>query len=302
MTCDKEKTEIAPGKRIDLHTHSTASDGSETPSRLVQLACEAGLSALALSDHDTVSGLDEFLDAAKERELLAVPAVELSSMLYNKELHIVGLFIDHKCPALLELLTQNRLEREARNRSMVEKLSNAGYPVTYEELLQVAGGESIGRPHLAQLLIRKGYFKEPQEVFDKCLKRGTRTFTPRKLPSPEICIRAIHQAGGLAIWAHPIYRQAGERSFLKKFLRKLKGMGLDGVEGYYSLFSAEQCALVAEMAEANGLLVSGGSDFHGRNQPGLYLGSGYGSLNVPWELLGPMQQRLQERSTVCPAK
>ena len=189
---------------IDFHTHSTASDGSDSPSALLHAAVRAGLTAVALTDHDTVSGLAEFLDAARGQSAAGVPGVELSTMLYHKEIHILGLFIDPTSSALNHFLEAARENRNLRNRTMLEKLNAIGYEITLEELYQRARGESIGRPHVAEVLVEKGYFHDVQEAFDRCLKRGARAYTPRQLPPPAECIEAIHAAGGLAFWAHPV--------------------------------------------------------------------------------------------------
>lgn len=280
---------------IDLHTHSTASDGSETPARILRLAREQGLRAVALTDHDTVSGLPEFLSAAEQEPVEAIPGVELSTMLFSKELHIVGLFLHPETPELLHLLERMRSGRETRNREIILKLSAAGFDVSYEELLQEAGGESIGRPHIAALLLRKGYFKTMQDAFDQYLKRGCRCYVARALPEPAEAIRAIHAAGGLAIWAHPVSGQSGERAFARKMLRKLVPAGLDGAEVRYSMFSEHQTELMTELADAEGILKSGGSDFHGTNQPNIRIGCGCGSLAVPFDYLEAMRDRLAER-------
>ncbi len=273
---------------IDLHTHSIASDGSSTPAQLVRLACEKGLKGIALTDHDTVSGLPEFLREAKNAGIVGVPGVEISSRLFSKELHIVGLFIDPETPELLNLLEKMREGRETRNREIVLKLSVLGYHITYDELREAAGGESIGRPHIGALLIKKGYFSTMQDVFVQCLKRGCRAYVPRELPDAADAIAAIHAAGGLAVWAHPVSGQSGERGYAKKMLRKLMEFGIDAVETNYSMFSEHQTQMMHEIAEAAGVLKSGGSDYHGANQPGIELGSGSGSLAVPCEFLSKM--------------
>ena len=281
-------------KVVDLHSHSTASDGSYSPSELVDLANDQGLSALALTDHDTVSGIDEFLQASSYSELEAVPGVEVSVEYGGKEVHIVGLFIDWHCESLLALLSEIREHRNQRNELIIEKLRNMGYEITLQELLDVAGGESIGRPLLAKILIEKGYFTEVQEVFDKCLKRGAPAYCPRVLPTPAKAIDEIHKAGGLAVWAHPLYRAAKERTYLRKVLRELVKYGLDAVEAYYTSFSSDQTASVLAVAKEFSLDVSGGSDFHGANQNGVMLGCGYGDLSVPYEVF----EKLREKASV----
>ena len=271
---------------IDLHTHSIASDGSDTPSGLIALALEKELSGIALTDHDTLSGLPEFLSGAQGKNIVAIPGLEISSSLYNKEIHILGLFIDPSSRKLEDFLVKTRLNRNVRNSQILEKLNIIGYQITLEELEEFARGESVGRPHLARLLVKKGYFETIQDAFDHCLKRGARAYSPRVLAPPEESIRVIHEAGGLAFWAHPVYRSTGgERSFVRRYLRHLVPLGLDGIEAFYSLFSVSQHTMIMEMAKEFNILVSGGSDYHGMNQPSIQLGSGCGSLEVPDSVL-----------------
>lgn len=282
-------------KYIDLHTHSNASDGSCTPSEIFSLACENGLAAVALTDHDTVSGIPEFLErAAKSPSCEAVPGVEISVDLAGSEVHIVGLYIDYECESLLKLLTEIRVNRDSRNTVIISKLQAMGYDITLKEVNDVAGGESVGRPHFAKILIEKGYFKEPQEVFDRCLKRGASAYCPRKLPSPEEAIREIHNAGGLAFWAHAVYRLKNERYFVRRTIKKLIACGLDGVEAYYSTFTPNQQKMMTEFASEYNLLKSGGSDFHGSNQPSISLGTGINdNLRVPAEILPEIKEKVR---------
>ena len=280
---------------IDLHTHSAASDGSDTPSELLALALEIGLSGIALTDHDTVSGISEFLEAAKNKPIRAVPGLEISSTLFNREIHILGLFIDHTSEKLAGFLREIRKNRNARNELILQKLNAMRYEITQEELNDCAGGESIGRPHFAKILVDKGYFQTPQEVFDRCLKRGARAYVPRILPTPGESIGAIHEAGGLAIWAHPVYRASGERAFVRKYLKRLIRHGLDGIEVYYSLYSFAQHSMLMDASVEHGILISGGSDYHGKNQKTIQLGKGGGSLAVPDEVLDRLEQAWQAR-------
>ena len=282
---------------IDLHTHSSASDGSDRPAELLCQAVSAGLSAVALTDHDTVSGLAEFLGAARGEPITAVPGVEISSSLYNKEIHILGLFVDPASKALNDFLETARQNRNDRNRLMLEKLNAIGYRISLEELQESARGESIGRPHVAEMLVRKGYFPTVQDAFDQCLKRGARAYTPRKQTNPADCIRVIHAAGGLAFWAHPVYRARGERASVRRFLKALVPAGLDGVEAYYPIFTDRQTVMLKEMAQEFHILCSGGTDYHGTAHPGIRLGVGNGDLRIPDELLSAIQwKRVQ---TLC---
>lgn len=272
-------------KKIDLHTHSTASDGSDTPAKLLKNAESAGLAAVALCDHDTVSGLEEFEKAAESSPLEAIPGVEISTMLFKKEVHIVGLYVDRKSEYIQAPLAQLRQNRIERNNKLIERLYNAGFRITPEDVAEFAQGESVGRPHIARALVKKGYFETVQAAFAKCLKRGTPFYIPRQFLPPDESIRIIHEAGGLAFWAHPMHERRGDRAFLRKFLKEMMQWGLDGVEGCYSLFTERQQAISQSVAEELGLLLSGGSDYHGSNQPTIALGTGLGNLHVPYSFL-----------------
>lgn len=282
---------------IDFHVHSNASDGTMPPAALIAEAKKTGLNAVALTDHDTVSGLPEFLEAGRNSGILAVPGVEISSWYYSKELHIVGLFIDPFAEELNAFLENMREERKGRNNAIIRKLQALGYRISEEQVRNIAGGESVGRPHIARALVENGYFTEIQDVFDSLLKRGGRGFIPRQLKPPETACRLIHSAGGIAIWAHPVSGQhSGERSFVRKMLKILIPAGIDGLETMYSTFTPAQSALMEEFAETFGLLRSGGSDFHGCNRNGISLGTGGGSLAVPDSFLEAMESFLQKRN------
>lgn len=284
---------------IDLHTHSNASDGSDTPAALLKNANDAGLAAIALCDHDTVSGLEEFENAAKEYpELEAVPGVELSTRLFSKEVHIVGLYIDRTCPALAEPLSYLRQSRLTRNKRILERLQTAGFMVTEEDVSVFAQGESAGRPHIARALVEKGYFETVQQAFVKCLKPGTPFYVGREFLPPDQCIQMIHDAGGLAIWAHPMHERRGDRAFLRKFLKQMMGWGLDGMETRYALFTERQLAITNAVADELGLLKSGGSDYHGANQPTIQLGVGTGNLEVPYDFLAALKERKNSKKSV----
>ena len=271
---------------IDLHTHSSASDGSCSPSEILAFGSQLGLGALGLTDHDTVSGIPEFLELSEKYPgISVVPGVEVSVYYKNSSIHILGLFIDHNDEALGTMLQEIRKNRDNRNVHIISKLNGMGYEITLEEVEAVAGGESVGRPHFAKILIEKGYFEESQDVFDRCLKRGAPAYCGRVLPTPAEAINAIHGAGGLAFWAHPLHREEGERSYVRSVLADFMTLGLDGIEAYYTTFSEKQHKLIMETAAEYNLLISGGTDFHGDNQPKIRLGSGYGDLKVPFTVL-----------------
>ena len=262
---------------------------------LLEEAVKAGLSAVALTDHDTVSGLAEFLRAAQGRPITAVPGVEISTNLYNKEIHILGLFIDPDSAELHGFLENARRNRNARNDLMLAKLNAIGYKVSLEELQECARGESIGRPHVAEILVRKGYFPDVQAAFESCLKRGARAYVPRNQAPPAECIRVIHAAGGLAFWAHPVYRGHGERASVRRFLKVLVPAGLDGIEAFYPLFSPYQTVMLGEMADEFHILRTGGTDYHGAVHPGIRIGTGNGNLRIPDDLLTAMQRKRTDR-------
>ena len=283
---------------IDLHMHSSCSDGTLSPEELAAAALNMGLEAAALTDHDTVSGVERFLGAAAGTPLRAVPGVELASMLFNKDIHIVGLFIDPRNEALLSALEQLRLWREERNAQMVEKLRDKGYGITMDEVLAEAGGESVGRPHMASVLLRKGYFQDMQSVFGRLIGRNGSCYVLRKYYPVDVCIRLIHGAGGLAIWAHPLHAARGARATLRKIGSRLAAFGLDGLECYYSMFSEEQQRDALEFSHARSLLVSGGSDFHGASHPRVKMGTGIeGNLAIPLEIYERLLAAKQKRGS-----
>ena len=270
---------------IDLHMHRNCSDGTLTPEELVAAALERGLEAAALTDHDTVSGVARFLSAASGTPLHAVPGVELSSMLFNKDIHIVGLFIDPGDPALLSALEQMRQWREERNIRMIENIRSKGYEITLDEVLKEAGGESVGRPHMAAVLLRKGYFQDMQSVFNRLIGRNGSCHVLRKYFPVDACIRLIHGADGLAIWAHPLHAARGARATLRKIGSRLVDYGLDGLECHYSMFAEDQERNALEFARERSLLVSGGSDYHGASHPQVKMGTGIdGNLAIPFEV------------------
>lgn len=278
---------------IDLHVHSAYSDGTDEPAALIALAAETGLSAIALTDHDTVAGIDEFMAAAEEIPgLQAIPGVEISSHDNGREIHLVGLFVNHHSGVLLEFLDGIQRCRHNRNLQIAEKLDALGYRIDLKNLA-VGSNTVVGRPHFAQALIEKYEFTTSGEVFDRLLKRGAPAYVPRYMPPTGEVIRFIHLAGGVAVWAHPIYRDQKERSWARRLLRKMVPEKLDAVEAYYSGFSDYQTQLMLEFAKEFDLAVSGGSDYHGGRYQEVKLGTGDGNLKVPKNLIPALLQRSQ---------
>lgn len=277
---------------IDLHTHSSFSDGTVSPEGLVLLAKKEGLSAIALTDHDTTDGLPSFLAAGAEYGVEAIPGVEFAALWpeYGRpEIHIVGLGFDPDAPALRARMGEIRRSRERRNESMARKLSAAGLPIALEEVAANAGGEVITRAHFANVLLQKGYVRSRQEAFSRWISPGLPGYAGREFLTPACCIRTIREAGGRAILAHPALYPLTEAQ-LEALCRELAGEGLDGIECQYSTYTPAQRRTMERLAARFGLLPSGGSDFHGENKPDIRLGRGLGNLRIPyalWEGLKP---------------
>ena len=276
-------------KSIDLHVHSNASDGTFTPSELVRYALEKGLSAMALTDHDTVSGVEEAVQAAVGSGLLLIPGVELSAEYRGKDIHILGLFLDYKSERLQCYLEEFKTIRDERNVKMSERLTAHKLPVTIEEMKEEYGDAVLTRAHFAKMLKKKGYVRSYEEAFDRFLGDGKPCYIPRERITPEGAIALIHEAGGLAVLAHPLLYHLGMEE-LKKLLKLLKDCGLDGLEAIYSMNEGRDERRMKELAAEYGLFVSGGSDFHGATKPHIDLGVGRGNLSIPEVLLDGMKK------------
>jgi 3',5'-nucleoside bisphosphate phosphatase len=262
----------------DLHMHSTASDGTNTPAELATLAKAAGLGAIALTDHDTTAGLPECESACKKAGVAFAPGIELSAEAAAVRatppqgdqrlgtLHILGLFVRHDDPKLLDIHHRLLQARQDRNPQIVRNLQDLGVRIDYVEVVELAsstGTAVVGRPHIAQVLVKKGYVKSVQDAFSRYIGEGKAAYVRKDTLDPRDAIEAIHAAGGLAILAHPIqlrYRDDDELSYM---LTKLKDAGLDGVEVRHSDHTAALADQYQKLAEKLGLLVSGGSDYHG---------------------------------------
>jgi predicted metal-dependent phosphoesterase TrpH len=270
--------------RIDLHLHTTHSDGSQTPTEVVRLAHEAGVSALAITDHDITTGLPDAIAAGQELGIEIIPGIEISSRHGESELHVLGYFIKWQDAQLNERLITLRESRHRRNPKIIELLQAAGIDITYDEVRAVAGSDSVGRPHIARVLMDKKVVTTAKEAFDRFLAEGKSAYVPRDLPCPEDAIRWIKDAGGLAVLAHPTWVKTVEGT-LTDLARQLKEQGLDGVEVHYSTHTPRQTRTYLSLAKQLGLLVTGGSDFHGMTKPDIEVGIGKGSLHVPDHLL-----------------
>lgn len=271
-------------KRIDLHVHSTASDGTLTPAELVREAARLGISAIAITDHDSVNGIEEAIEAGKEENVEVVPGVELSTEYMDTEIHVVGLFIDWHNEVLLKQLHDFRDNRDNRNLKMIDRLREEGFSITAEAVYESNPDAVIARPHIARYLVDTDQVKDMQTVFDKYIGDGCRCFVDRMKITPMQAVRLIHEAGGTAILAHPcLYKM--KRKEIEAMVREMTAAGLDGIEAVYSCSQGSDEKDYREMADRYGLTISGGSDFHGSNKPYIKLGSGKGNLYVPYEIL-----------------
>ncbi|WP_027627402.1 PHP domain-containing protein [Ruminiclostridium cellobioparum] len=271
-------------KLIDLHTHSTASDGSMSPAEIVRLAREKGLSAIALTDHDTVDGVEEALEEGKRSGVEVIPGIEIS-VDFKPEMHILGYFPDiNGYTGIRQELEVVKQGREVRNKKIINRLNELGMDITLEEVKGVALGDIMGRPHIARVLVNRGFVSSIDEAFDRYLCREGLAYFKRVELKPENGINAIRNAGGLPVLAHPVFlgKSHGE---LDTLLAELKEFGLAGIEALYSENSKEDTGNFLRLAIKYELLVTGGSDFHGSFKPGIELGRGRGRLEVPYELL-----------------
>jgi predicted metal-dependent phosphoesterase TrpH len=246
----------------DLHTHTTASDGTQSPADNVRLAAEAGLAAIAVTDHDTVSGVAEALAAGERFGVQVVPGVEISTVSGGQDIHVLGYGIDFRDGRLLMRLQQLRETRERRNELILAKLAELGMPLSMEDVKAEAAAvkrkdDTIGRPHIAAAMQRRGYVATVQEAFDRFLAKGGAAFVKVPRISPETAIAWIREAGGAPVLAHPgLYKD-------DDLVERLAGLGLAGIEAYHADHSREEERMYAALAERCGLLVTAGSDFHG---------------------------------------
>jgi predicted metal-dependent phosphoesterase TrpH len=275
--------------RIDLHLHTTHSDGSFSTGEVMAFAKQAGLTALAITDHDIVNGIPEATALGQELGIEVVPGVEISSRLGESELHILGYFLNWTDPILAQRLSTLRDSRHLRNPKIVQRLNDLGIPITYEEVRALAGTESVGRPHIARLLMEKKFVTSAKEAFDRYLANGRPAFVDRELPLPAEAVRWIREAGGVPVLAHPTWVRTSADG-LRGLVRDLKAAGLGGIEVHYSTHTPSQTTEYLDLAKQCDLLVTGGSDFHGVTKPDIEVGIGRGQLKVSGKLLDPLRK------------
>ncbi len=277
-------------KYIDLHTHSLKSDGSMTPAEVVREAKRAGLAAIALSDHDTVDGIEEAVAEGKKIGVEVIPAIEFS-VISETETHILGYFIDINNPDLQRALKEVVDLRIQRNYVTCRKLNELGFDITIEEVRALAPNNFVGRAHFARVLMDKGYTRSVKEGFDKYMSAGQYAYCEQQRLTAKEAIELIKNSGGLSFLAHPHLTKFDDDK-IRMYLKELKGCGLDGVEGYYTDYTPEMQAKYQSMAKELGLMISGGTDFHAKMKPHISIGTGLGNMKIPYSLLEEMKKRI----------
>lgn len=275
---------------VDLHTHSTASDGSDPPGTLAELAAEVGLSALALTDHDTQGGVGAAVAAAAAHPLELIPGVELSLNYNSGTMHLIVLWLDPGNGPLQDRLHGLQSGRTRRNEEIVRKLEDAGLPITIEEVLDEAGGGSVGRPHIAAVMVKHGYVPDIRTAFDLWLGRDRPAYAGRDRLDPGEAIGLARESGAVPVLSHPHTLGVTTAPAMADLLIDLKRAGLIGLEAIYGSYHRHEREGYADLARRFELVPSGGSDYHGTYKPGLSLGSGYGDLAVSDSVLDELRR------------
>jgi predicted metal-dependent phosphoesterase TrpH len=274
---------------IDLHTHSTVSDGSDQPETIPELASAAGCSAVALTDHDRLEGIEAAAGRARALGIEFVPGCELSCE-HTGTMHVLVYFLEPGEGPLQDKLESLQTARATRNRRMATLLQEIGLPVTYDEIVAEAGGENAGRPHIAAILVRKGVVGSIQEAFDVWLAKGRPAYLDKERLTPEAAVRLARESGAVPVLAHP-FSLGLEPAALESTVAELAGYGLGGLEAIYGRYSPEDRAGLVELAGRHGLVATGGSDHHGTFKPDLHVGVGKGDLDVPDRALEELKAR-----------
>ncbi len=287
---------------IDLHTHTTASDGRLTPEQLVDLAANLGLSGVAITDHDTMDGIAPARARAERIGLPFIPGIEISAE-YGAvgTMHILGYFVEEGDSAFQQALTFLGEARRERNPKIIERLNYYGVPVTMEDVRLEAGGEQIGRPHFARAIIKKGFASSMGEAFERYIKKGAPCYVNKARFSPLQSIELIRKASGIPVLAHPKTLAVDPYERLPQFLAGLVEMGLMGLECYYYNHSRDQEEYFLGLARKLQIIPTGGSDFHGENKPVVQLGRGFGDLHVPHEIFNRLVAEKERITSSIPS-
>lgn len=277
----------------DLHTHSTASDGTKNPSELVYIAKETGLTSIALTDHDTIDGLAEFNEAGVKYDIETISGIEFATAYKNTELHIVGLFIDEKNSEFIKSMKYIVNEREERNKKMLYILNKLGIDINIKDLEKNAGGNIITRAHYANILAEKGYVQNKGDAFNKYIGTGKPGYVKRETLTPKNCINVIRNAGGIPVLAHATLYGFNYLDIFN-IIGELKEYGLMGLETMYSTYTEKQACEMLKTCKHYNLLESGGSDYHGDNKPDIKIGKGRGNLKIPQDFAEKMKEALRK--------
>jgi 3',5'-nucleoside bisphosphate phosphatase len=269
---------------IDLHVHSTASDGTYTPSELVDLAKNKGLVAFALTDHDTVNGLNEAFKQGKKQNVKVIPGIEISAQFNNSDIHILGLNMDYEHEEFISAVLDCSKSRDIRNDKIIELMKQDGINISKEGLIKQFGEVSITRAHFARFLVENGYVPHKDMAFAMYLNKGKKYYIPRQYVTPLKAIDMIKNAKGHPVLAHPLLYKLGKDRLLSLF-DYLKSIGMEGIEAIYSLNTPSDDVWLKKMADNYGYFVTGGSDFHGANKPNIDIGTGKGNLKISSDLL-----------------
>jgi predicted metal-dependent phosphoesterase TrpH len=288
-------------KMIDLHSHTLYSDGSVSPAQLIALAHSQGACAIAITDHDTVAGLAEGRAAADELGIEFVNGIEISADYSPGTMHILGYFINVESQTLAVKLDELRNARNSRNPQIAARLQALGLDINYEDVARLAGNEVVGRPHFARLLVDRGYARGIQDAFDRYLAKGAAAYVEKARLSPADSIALIHEAGGVAVLAHPYQLKLPSIEEEEQLIVKLAAMGLDGIEAIYSRHSPVERDTYAQIAARHGLLVTGGSDYHGTYKPDIDIVIGKGDLEVPYVLIERIKARITAHAEATPS-
>ncbi len=283
-------------KIIDLHSHTTCSDGTYTVKELVDYAVTKNLSALAITDHDTVSGIDEAINyASKYDKLELITGIEFSTNEegFKNDIHILGYYFDYKNKDFANALDEIINGRETRNKKVIKLMQDDGINVTYEDIKALSNDGVITRSHFCRWLVNNGYSKSVDECFAKLLGNGKKYHVKREKVTPKIVIDLVHKAGGMCSLAHPILYKLEDKE-LDKLVSKLKGYGIDAIEGIYTTYSEYETDKIKKLAKKYDLIITGGSDFHGSNKVGIDLATGYGDLKIPYSILENMKTYLKK--------
>jgi predicted metal-dependent phosphoesterase TrpH len=281
---------------IDLHMHTTCSDGTMTPRQIIAHAKAKGMKVISVTDHDTISHISDILREAEGSGIEVIPGTEVSAEYDSRgTMHILGYYIDPTNDEIYIMLQQFRDGRDERNPKIIERLNELGVNIDYSDVLKEAAGQSVGRPHIARVMLNKGYVSSTKEAFDRYLAKGAPAYFDRVRFYPERIISVIHAAGGLAFLAHPKQLGIKKKDELEKLLIELMQYGLDGIEVYSSCHSAKDIAIYLELARKYDLLISGGSDFHGLLKDHIDMGCVGGDGQLDYAMVEKMKQRLKKQ-------